>query len=81
MIVKKLIPDHFEKGHLVFLLDETVEKLTKKKTELQLTRQKLSLLRVRLMKMKATIKYQRERIIQLYDFDSVKHTGNNNNAL
>ena len=81
MITKKLIPDYFEKEHLMFLLEETVEKLGKKKAELQLTRQKSRLLRVRLMKMKATIKYQRERIIQLYVFDSVKHTGNNNNAL
>ena len=75
MIVKKLIPDHFEKEHLVFLLDETVEKLTKKKTELQLTRQKLSLLRVRLVKMKATIIYQRERIIQLHGLGSGNYTG------
>ena len=75
MIVKKLIPDHFEKEHLVFLLDEAVEKLTKKKTELQLTRQKLSLLRVRLVKMKATIIYQRERIIQLHGLGSGNYTG------
>ena len=75
MIVKKLIPDHFEKEHLVFLLDVAVEKLTKKKTELQLTRQKLSLLRVRLVKMKATIIYQRERIIQLHGLGSGNYTG------
>ncbi len=75
MIVKKLIPDHFEKEHLVFLLDEAVEKLTKKKTELQLTRQKLSLLRVRLVKMKATIIYQRERIIQLHGLGFDNYTG------
>lgn len=57
----------YEKEELIVLLKEVIDKLDKKKTQLQITQERLRLIRNRFIKTKAIVKYQGERIIQLYD--------------
>ena len=66
MTKKRLISDQFDKEELVFLLEDTVENLDKKRADLRTARLKLGIMRNKVMKMNSIIKYQRERIVQLY---------------
>lgn len=65
--MKQLDLEKYEKEELIVLLKEVIEKLDKKKTQLQITQERLRLIRNRFIKTKAIVKYQGERIIQLYD--------------
>lgn len=65
--MKQLDLENYEREELIALLREVIERLVKKKTQLQLTQERLRLIRNRFVKTKAIVKYQGERIIQLYD--------------
>lgn len=65
--MKQLDLEKYEKEELIVLLKEVIDKLDKKKTQLQITQERLRLIRNRFIKTKAIVKYQGERIIQLYD--------------
>jgi len=64
--MKQLDLENYEKEELIVLLKDVIEKLDKKKTHLQITQQRLRRIRTRFIKTKAIVKYQGERIIQLY---------------
>jgi hypothetical protein len=64
--MKKLHLDSFDKETLIVMLAETIAELDKKKNELHVTRERLRLTRLRFSKMKAIIKYQGERIVELH---------------
>jgi hypothetical protein len=55
----------YEKEDLVMFLEELQEKLSKKKMELQVTREKLNSTRKKLLRAKESVAYQRNRIIEL----------------
>ncbi|MEO7992249.1 MAG: hypothetical protein ABI663_22055 [Chryseolinea sp.] len=55
-----------EKHQLQELAEELQKKLTKRTRDLFSTRQKLSATRARLRKMKDTVRFQRQRILELY---------------
>lgn len=65
--MKQLDLENYERKELIVLLKEAIEKLDKKKTQLQMTQARLRLFRNRFIKTKAIVKYQGERIIQLYE--------------
>jgi len=65
--MKKLNLENYQRKELILLLIETFEKLEKQKTQLQTTQARLRFIRERFMKTKAIVKYQGERITQLYD--------------
>ena len=65
--MKKLDLENYKKQELILLLIETFEKLEKQKTQLQTTQARLRFIRERFIKTKAIVKYQGERITQLYD--------------
>ena len=65
--MKKLDLENYKKQELILLLIETFEKLEKQKTRLQTTQARLRFIRERFVKTKAIVKYQGERITQLYD--------------
>ncbi|HET6540959.1 MAG TPA: hypothetical protein VFG46_10775 [Chryseolinea sp.] len=65
--MKKLDLENYKKQELILLLIETFEKLEKQKTQLQTTQARLRFIRERFVKTKAIVKYQGERITQLYD--------------
>ena len=65
--MKKLDLENYQKKELIVLLNETIEKLEKQKTQLQTTQARLRSIRDRFIKTKAIVKYQGERIIQLYE--------------
>jgi len=65
--MKKPKLENYPKEDLIALLTEVIEKLDKKKMELRITRERLRMTRKRFVKLKATVKYQGERIVQLYD--------------
>ena len=56
-----------EKHQLLEFAEQLQEKLTKRTKDLFATRQKLSATRARLQKMKDTVKFQRDRILELYE--------------
>ena len=72
--MKQLDLEKYEKKELIVLLKEVIEKLDKKKTKLLITQERLRLIRNRFIKMKAIVKYQGERIIQLYDSKNVNRS-------
>ena len=55
----------YAKEDLVVFLEELQDKLNKKKTELQATREKLNSARKKLLRAKESVAYQRNRIIEL----------------
>lgn len=55
-----------EKDQLLEVAVELQKKLTKRTSDLFSTRQKLSASRARLQKMKETVEFQRQRILELY---------------
>ncbi len=55
-----------EKQQLLEFAEELQKKLTKRTKDLFSTRQKLSASRARLRKMKDTVRFQRQRILELY---------------
>ncbi len=57
----------YERDHLIDLLKDVIEKLERKKIQLNRTRDRLRLVRSRFIKTKAIVKYQGERIIQLHE--------------
>ena len=59
--------ENYERKELIVLLIETIEKLEKQKTQLHSTQARLRFIRNRFIKTKAIVKYQGERIIQLYE--------------
>jgi hypothetical protein len=65
--MKQLDLENFERDDLIVLLKEVIERLDKKKSQLQITRERLRLIRNRFIKAKAIVKYQGERIIQLHE--------------
>ena len=65
--MKQLNLENFERDDLIVLLKDVIERLDKKKTQLQITRERLRLIRNRFIKTKAIVKYQGERIIQLHE--------------
>ena len=65
--MKKLDLENYQRNELILLLKETIEKLEKQKTQLQTTQARLRFIRDRFIKTKAIVKYQGERIIQLYE--------------
>jgi len=65
--MKKLNLENYERDDLIVLLKDITEKLDKKKTQLHITQERLRVIRNRFIKTKAIVKYQGERIIQLYD--------------
>jgi hypothetical protein len=65
--MKKLNFENYQRKELILLLMETFEKLEKQKTQLQTTQARLRFIRDRFIKTKAIVKYQGERITQLYD--------------
>ena len=65
--MKKLDLENYERKELIVLLKETIEKLEKQKTQLQTTQARLRFIRDRFIKTKAIVKYQGERITQLYE--------------
>ncbi len=64
--MEKINASEFEKEHLIKLLEDVANRLKKRNFELRTTRDKLRAIRMRYVKAKTTIEYQRERIIQLY---------------
>ena len=58
--------EEFEKERLLEEIKELKAKLGKKKSDLTKAKARLAGCREKLMKMKATISYQRARILQLY---------------
>lgn len=65
--MKKPDLENYPKEDLIALLSEFIKKLDKEKMELRITRERLRMARKRFVKLKATVKYQDERIVQLYD--------------
>lgn len=65
--MKKLDLENYQRKELIALLKETIEKLEKQKTQLQTTQARLRFIRERFIKTKAIVKYQGERITQLYE--------------
>lgn len=65
--MKQFDLENYEKEELIALLKVVIERLDKKKTQLQITQERLRLIRNRFIKTKAIVKYQGERIIQLYE--------------
>ena len=65
--MKHLDLENYEREELIALLKVVIERLDKKKTQLQITQERLRLIRNRFIKTKAIVKYQGERIIQLYN--------------
>jgi len=65
--MRKLDLENYERKELIVLLIETIEKLEKQKTQLHSTQARLRFIRNRFIKTKAIVKYQGERIIQLYE--------------
>lgn len=65
--MKKLNLENYQRKELILLLIETFEKLEKQKTQLQTTQARLRFIRDRFIKTKAIVKYQGERITQLYN--------------
>jgi hypothetical protein len=65
--MKQLDLENYEREELIVLLKEVIEKLDKKKTQLHITQTRLRLIRNRFIRTKAIVKYQGERIIQLYE--------------
>ena len=55
-----------DKETLLQVIEELQLKLKKKNVDLNLTRTKLKLVRTQVMKMKDTVVFQRNRIIELY---------------
>ncbi len=55
-----------EKHELLEFAEQLQEKLSKRTKELFSTRQRLSVTRTRLRKMKDTVQFQRQRILELY---------------
>lgn len=67
MRIKQLDLTNYEKEELIALLKVVIERLDKKKTQLHIAQERLRLIRNRYIKTKAIVKYQGERIVQLYD--------------
>lgn len=65
--MKQLNLENYERDDLIVVLKEVIEKLDKTKTQLNLTRERLRVMRNKFMKAKAIVKYQGERIIQLHE--------------
>jgi hypothetical protein len=65
--MKQLDFESYERDQLLVLLKDVIEKLEKKKMQLNITRDRLRLVRNRFIKTKAIVKYQSERIIQLHE--------------
>ena len=65
--MRKLDLENYERKELLVLLKDTIEKLEKQKTQLHSTQARLRFIRNRFIKAKAIVKYQGERIIQLYE--------------
>ena len=65
--MKKTDLENYQRQELIVLLKETIEKLEKQKSQLHTARARLRFIRDRFIKMKAIVKYQGERITQLYD--------------
>ena len=67
--MKKVNFEQFEKKYLVELLLDLQTRLSKKNDQLKETRLKLNSARSRLEKMKSTVEFQRQRLIELRDND------------
>lgn len=67
--MKKINFQQFEKEYLVELLEDLQSRLTRKNDQLKETRMKLNSARTRLEKMKSTVAFQRQRLIELRDSD------------
>jgi hypothetical protein len=65
--MKQLDFETYERDDLIVLLKDVIEKLEKKRMQLNVTRDRLRLVRTRFIKTKAIVKYQSERIIQLHE--------------
>lgn len=65
--MKQLDFETYKRDDLIVLLKEVIEKLEKKKMQLNITRERLRFVRNRFIKTKAIVKYQSERIIQLHE--------------
>lgn len=65
--MKKINFQQFEKEYLVELLEDLQSRLTRKNDQLKETRMKLNSARTRLEKMKSTVAFQRQRLIELRD--------------
>jgi hypothetical protein len=59
-----------EKQELIFIVNELKSQLKKKNMELYKTRLKLNTAKSRIRKMKDTLLYQRNRIVELYKDDA-----------
>ena len=65
--MKQLDFETYGRDDLIVLLKEVIEKLEKKRTQLNIAREWLRFVRNRFIKTKAIVKYQSERIIQLHE--------------
>ena len=65
--MKKVNFQQFEKEYLVELLEDLQSRLTRKNDQLKETRMKLNSARTRLEKMKSTVAFQRQKLIELRD--------------
>ena len=64
--MRQVILEEFEKARLLEEIQELKAKLSKKKAELTKAKSRLATCREKLLKMKATVSYQRARLLQLY---------------
>lgn len=64
--MKKIDSANYEKEDLIALLEEIAHKPEEKNFKLRSAREKLNSMKMRVIKMKEIVNYQRERIIELY---------------
>jgi hypothetical protein len=65
--MKQLDLEDYEREELIHLVKEIIARLDKKKTQLHMTQTRLRMMRSRFKKTQAIVKYQGERITQLYE--------------
>jgi hypothetical protein len=65
--MRKLDLENYGREQLIVLLKDTIEKLEKQKTQLHTAQARLRFIRERFIKTRAIVKYQGERITQLYE--------------